>query len=59
MIDKCPECGNEKIIEVGGMEIAYELSVSTGKYLKKDKHGKSVFWFYKCKCGWNSETYSE
>lgn len=58
MYDKCPKCNNEKIKEVGGMEIEYERSVATGKLLKKDKEGSTIWWKYQCKCSWESETFT-
>jgi predicted RNA-binding Zn-ribbon protein involved in translation (DUF1610 family) len=56
---ECPKCGNKKIIEVGGKEIGYVRSVATGKILKKDKKGITIWWKYKCKCGWDSGNFVE
>jgi hypothetical protein len=57
-LEECPVCKNKKIKEVGGEEIAYERSVSTGKVLKREKTGCTIWWKYTCKCGWESETYT-
>ncbi|AJD91557.1 hypothetical protein JMA_22400 [Jeotgalibacillus malaysiensis] len=55
----CPKCGNDKIKEVGGIEIAYELSVFTGKMLKKEKEGSTLWWKYVCKCGYESSVHAD
>lgn len=58
-MESCPECFNEKILEVGGKEISYTQSVSTGKIIKKDKIGTTIWWMFTCKCGWKSEVFTE
>lgn len=58
-MQECPVCKNTKIKEVGGEEIAFERSVSTGKTLKREKTGETIWWKYTCKCGWESEVYTE
>ncbi|WP_162927805.1 hypothetical protein [Bacillus sp. Y1] len=58
-MEECPKCGNKKIKEVGEMAISFERSVSTGKLLKKDNWGTSIWWMYICKCGWKSEQFTE
>ena len=55
----CPMWGNEKILEVGGKEFGYVRSVSTGKFLKIEKTGSTVWWKFTCRCGWKSEILTE
>ena len=57
-INKCPSCGNEKIIMVGEESSEVEYSVATGKCLRRVK-GSLIWWMYTCKCGWKSETNTE
>ncbi|MFP3683927.1 hypothetical protein SB847_09240 [Bacillus sp. SIMBA_026] len=56
-IYECPECGNDQIIDYGEMAVEYETSVKTGKLLKRNKEGHSIWYAQKCRCGWDS--YSE
>lgn len=58
-MEKCPKCGNEQIKEIGEIHIGYERSVLTGKLLQKDKWGSAVWWKYTCRCGWESEQFSD
>lgn len=55
MLEHCPNCGNNKIVMVGGEEIEFKISVSTGKYLKREKKGYKIWWQFQCKCGWENE----
>lgn len=59
MEEECPVCNNKKIIQIGEQGIEVELSVATGKIIKRGKAGTWIWWRYKCKCGWESETLTE
>jgi hypothetical protein len=59
-IDKCPKCGNENIISWATRQETRYYSKS-GKCIKVDKarNGSVIMWGYKCKCGWESEVFTE
>lgn len=57
--DKCPNCGNESIVNMISKQYEEEYSVKTGKCIKKSKYGETVYWLFKCKCGWKSEICTE
>ncbi|GLI90727.1 hypothetical protein [Bacillus subtilis] len=54
---ECPKCGNDQLIDYGEMSVRFEMSVKTGKILKRDKDGIVSWCARKCRCGWDS--YSE
>ncbi|KDN90480.1 hypothetical protein MF621_004037 (plasmid) [Bacillus velezensis] len=56
---ECPKCGNDRLVEYGEMAVEYEASVKTGKILRRDKDGCPSWWAIKCRCGWESETFTE
>jgi hypothetical protein len=56
--EKCPKCGNEKIVQWTEETLSREYSVRTGKCLKS-MGGSTVCWGFKCKCGWESETFTQ
>lgn len=58
-MEKCPICSNKKLVEVGIEQYEYERSVTTGKTLKRSKFGAVIWWKYKCKCGWESEGFTQ
>ncbi len=58
--EKCPNCGNRQIVLVAEELIERRYSVLTGKLLKSDKISSGTnCWNYICRCGWNSELYTE
>ncbi|WMW48415.1 hypothetical protein RFN66_05500 [Bacillus paralicheniformis] len=56
---ECPKCGNKRIKEVGEEALGYVRSVSTGKMLKTEKTGATIWFRYECKCGWKSKEFAE
>jgi len=62
-VNKCPECGSDKITEVATYQRVVERNVKTGKILKKSKkpeQGYPVMWSFCCrKCKWSSEAYTD
>lgn len=56
---ECPECGNKQIILCVEELVGREYSVKTGKLLKDNGMQGINCWNYKCRCGWDSELYTE
>ncbi|MBG9586961.1 hypothetical protein ABE26_07500 [Cytobacillus firmus] len=58
-VEECPECGNNQIILVKEEFVLKEYSAKTGKLLKSHGFIGTNCWNYKCRCGWNSELFTE
>lgn len=58
-MEECPKCGNKQIILVKEELTLKEYSVQTGKLLKNYGFTGTNCWNYKCRCGWNSDLFTE